>query len=368
MFSKKTKSGLFDWVAEFTAKSRGPRVRLSRSSGALRDLLAKGVLSDKTREPALRHYLQAIDSASRLASEQLIRVVRDFDSYFGEVVVGEVPLLKNALTVLESSLSPTTETIEVALKVCRLAGDQVGRRRNLQKLCLLLPISGDSSGLLARLFERHKEGSLSKDELQPILKVFLEHQLFEGSSAWGQFLTSLPGDLLPPLHQVFGAVGRQRQAADLAESSGDLRNAALYLLAVPGMDAARRALDLAGKVADATAIGAAHLKVAEYLWNQSEFSEAETHFHQAGQMQRASDCQRRLGRYAEAIRTRAEVAPEWRSEIRAAIEVGVRSHLAAKEFVEAARLLRTVELSWRTKLDQPECQMEADRARNLLAA
>src|ERR1039458_5924495 len=75
---------------------------------------------------------------------------------------------------------------------------------------------------------------------------------------------------------------------------------------------------------------------------------------------------RRLGRFAEASRTRLKVQPEWRSEVRNEIEGAVHSHLEAKGYAEAARLLREVELAWRANPNQPEVQPEADRASRLL--
>ncbi len=58
--------------------------------------------------------------------------------------------------------------MEAALCLSRLAGDIRARRKALQQRCLLVARSGDSNELLARLFERQKEGSLSKEEHEEI--------------------------------------------------------------------------------------------------------------------------------------------------------------------------------------------------------
>jgi molecular chaperone DnaK len=367
MISKKIKSGFIGWLGDSVAKLRGARFRLARSSGALRDILGKGALTEETRQHGLDYYLQAIDSASRLGSQQITGVVREFEPYFCEAVVGDMPQLRNALAVLESNSATNTGVSEVAIKVCRMIGDKVAMGKHLQNLCLLLAQSGDANGLLARLFDRQKQSILSSKELQAILGVFLEHYSFEASSAWRQFLAGLPEHLLPSMHQVYGAIGRAGEAAELAEKSGDCRSAALYLLAVPGSKAGQRALDLAEKASDSKVTVACHLNLAECLWTENKFTEAEIQFLQAGQLDRVSDCQRRLGNFAEAIRTRSDVPPGWRLEISGEIESAVSASLAAREYVGAAQLLRSVVTAWRSKPNEPGSQPEADRVGHLLA-
>ena len=60
----------------------------------------------------LRLYIGVIGFAARLGPEQIIRVVQEFDPICGENVAGEVPQLRNALTVLETMPSVTSESLD----------------------------------------------------------------------------------------------------------------------------------------------------------------------------------------------------------------------------------------------------------------
>jgi len=357
---------LGDWLDILTASLFGPRRGLARSSHALRKLLVAPALSDETNQEAQRLYLRAIGFAARIGPDQVALTVREFHQPFSEIVIGEMPQLRNALKALESKRPVTRESLDAALKVIQLTGAKSAQLAVLQQICLLLAREGDDNGLLAKIFERHKAGTLAKDELREILERFLERRSFVGNPAWNRLFANLPAALLPPLHQVYAALGRYSEAAKLAEEAGILAGAIAYWMAVSGAQAALRALALAEKLPDSDTRLAAHLKAAECFWAESNYGEASRHFRAAGNMDRASDCERRLGCLAEAIKARSILQPEWLMEIRNEVESKVRVHLSAKEFTEAAHLLFEVESTLRAKTIEPSLQTEADRFRHLL--
>ncbi|MDI1319388.1 MAG: Hsp70 family protein, partial [bacterium] len=357
---------LGDWLDVLTASLLGPRRGLARSSHALRKLLAAPALSDEANQEAQRLYLRAIGFAARIGPDQVVLVVREFHQPFSEIVIGEMPQLRNALKALESKRPVTRESLDAALKVNQLTGVKSAQQAVLQQICLLLAREGDDNGLLAKIYERHKAGALAKAELREVLERFLERRSFVGNPAWNRLFANLPAALLPPLHQVYAALGRYSEAAKLAEEVGVLAGAITYWMAVSGTQAALRALALAEKLPDSGTRLATHLNAADCFWAESNYGEASRHFRAAGNMDRASDCERRLGRLAEAIKARPTLQPEWLMEIRNEVESKVRVHLAAKEFTEAAHLLFEVESALRAKTIEPSLQTEADRFRHLL--
>ena len=145
-----------------------------------------------------------------------------------------------------------------------------------------------------------------------------------------------------------------------------MRSAAGYWLAVPGKAAALRALTLSETLSDFKSSVVAHQKAAECLWYEGEFAEAALHYQKAAQMECASECLRRLRQFAEAIKLRPSVQPEWLAEIRGEIEATAQRHLAAKEFADAAHMLFGIEAALRAKPGENALTSEADRISRLL--
>lgn len=354
-------------LRDIATKLMGARHRLDQGARSLRNTLGKGALSDQARQAALGDYARLIGCAALLGTDQVVLVMQEFDAKFIDSAVGDVPRLRRALNVLESKRPVSGPILEAAVRLCRLLGDASAGRRFLQQRCVLMAREGDSNGLLTRVFERQREGALSRDELQAILQVFLDRQSFENNAGWARLFAGMPEGLLPPLHQVHSALSRHRIAAELAEAAGDWPSAVRYWMAVPGTVAALRALSLIDRVADATVLPQAHLKVAECLWGERKFGEALQHFEEAGQMERASDCERRLGQIAAAIQKRPAIQLEWLVEIRGELEDEARAHLAAKDFLAAAQLLYGVSRALRTRKGGPMEQAEAERIEHLLS-
>jgi len=357
---------LLDWVKILVAGLFGPRAKLPYLSKSLRANLAGGPSVAKGDPRTLKRYLDVIKCAARVGPDQLVQVVREFDPYFSETVVGDSTPLRSGLAVLESAPKLTKEVLEAALCLSRLAGDIRAWRKALQQRCLLAARTGDSNELLARLFERQQEGSLSKEEHEEILRSYLERRSFDSIPAWSQFFASLPESLAPSLHQVYAARGRLSEAANLAETEGNLRQAADYLLVMPGKQAALRAVALSAGLAGSKTHLAAHRRVAELSFAEHDFAEAAVHYQQVGDLERASDCLRNLGRFAAAIQLRPVIQPAWLAELRDEIERVIRANLELHDFAGAARTLCSVESAWRSKSIEAPHQAEAERFRHLL--
>ncbi len=357
---------VFDRLGDVAAMFRGARVRLARSSHALRKILDQVPLSEEARQKALRHYFDALGHSARLGPEQVVHVVREFDPNFDAVVVADTAPLRKARSTLEAACTVTPETLEAMLRLCRLAGQKTAYRKVLQRQGSFLAQAGDTNLLLAHLFKRQQDGTLAPEELHATIQTYLERHRFDEHAPWNRFFASLPESMLPRLHQVFSVLGRPHEAAALAEAAGELRSAVTYLSAVPGKSAAVRALEIAEKLSDANAVTVAHRRLAECLWEQNRFADAAPHFKQAGQMDRTSDCHRRHGDFAAAIAARPDISSDWLTEVRDEAGHAVRRLLTARQFADAALLLGSVENACRARSDESALAAEADRIRQLL--
>src|ERR1017187_850548 len=110
---------LLDWVTNLVAGLFGPRATLSYYSKSLRANLAGGSSVAKADPRTLKRYLDVIGCAARVGPDQLVQVVREFDPYFSETVVGDSAPLRSALAVLESAPKLTKEVLEAALCLSR---------------------------------------------------------------------------------------------------------------------------------------------------------------------------------------------------------------------------------------------------------
>jgi molecular chaperone DnaK len=257
--------------------------------------------------------------------------------------------------------------LEATFQLARRLGEQSVIRKAQHKACLYFAGKRDANALLARLVERYRETSLSKDDLQEVLTRFLEKSSFEDHIPWKAFFSQLPEAQIPRMHKVYAALERWKEASDLAEADRDYRSATQYLRFVPGAEAALRAVSLAQNLGDPRAIHEANARAAEEFWRTQRYAEALIYFQKTDQLERVSDCQQQLGRLAEAIQARPSITPEWMSMIRSEVEAKVHLHLQQQQFIEAVRLLRAVEASWQTKRDDPPAQAEAARTHRLMS-
>jgi len=346
------------------------RARLEITCQKLQKLLTRTSSQTQSRELPWELYAKALSLASICGDEQVNRVILNFDPLFGEETPSCVLPVQQGITVLLEAArksSFTTQSLEAAWRLARRAGNRLSIQQMQQKICINLASIGDANALIWKLIERRQEGILEKEELDEILKSFLTQHAFEEQLPWKAFFREFQEGELPQIHQVYGVLDRYLEAADLAEASEDYRSSLRYLTYIPGKDAALRAIGVAERLGDQEAIAANHLKVAESLWEENNYGEALTHFQKAGNLERASDCQEKLGDLAAAIGLRPAISSEWRLDIREAMERRVRSYLDRQEFLEAVRLLHSVEAAWRQKSDEPDISSEADRTGSLLA-
>ncbi|NJK28380.1 MAG: hypothetical protein HC925_07805, partial [Coleofasciculaceae cyanobacterium SM2_3_26] len=107
-----------------------------------------------------------------------------------------------------------------------------------QQICLQLAQIGDSNLLLAKLFKRCEEETLTSAELSKILNTFVENHSFQQADPWKAFLEQFNLEQLPRLHQVYAVLDRPLEASELAETAKDYRSAIRYLMPLPGQDIA----------------------------------------------------------------------------------------------------------------------------------
>jgi molecular chaperone DnaK len=319
------------------------------------------------REKARKQYLKALVAADKLGPQEIARFVLDFDLVCGNEPVSDTAPIRSALARMQETASASKEGFEAALKLCDRLGDQVSRRRIQQQRCLGLARAGDADGLLAMLIKRQQNDSITKEELHAALQTFLRQRSFETGFPWNQFFSKLPEELIPSLHQVYAVMGRMNEAAALAEAAGDLRNALSYLMSLVGKRVALQALTIAERLGDAEATIAAHAKVAESMWTENDYAAAIIHFEKSNLLERASDCQQRLGDLAAAIQLRPTINPDWLHKLRGEAETKARALHEKGQFIEAARLLRNFADASRAKSGEQILQSEADRMERLLA-
>jgi molecular chaperone DnaK len=344
-----------------------PHKQLAVTCQTLHKQLTTADNSFQTKDKAWKTYAKALLLAQRCDREELIQVIVKFDPLFGEQVPSSSFPAKRILSVLLKAEPLTAQALDAAWRLSRRLEDQSSRTEIQQLICVQSARIGDTNGLLVKLLKRRKQGCLAPAELQEILSKYIEHNSFDVSHPWKAFFSEFEDTELPQIHQVYALVERYEDAADLAEAARDYRSAIRYLMSVPGKETALRVLALAERVKDSDSLPQAHQNIASCFWEEGSYADALEHFQKAGNLERTSDCHQQLGQLERAIQLRPAIHPEWILDIRGAMENTVRAHLDRREFLEAVRLLRTVEQAWRNKSNELDISAEADRTQHLLS-
>jgi len=252
---------------------RRPRMRLARACRILRRLTAGGSLTDDAKDKAWNYFSHALALAEPFGVQEISSVVQEFDQLFGDGVVRSSSSARKCLTLLLTSESSVDKSLEAALQLARRIGDHSSIRRSQQKACLHDARRGDANALLAKLMERHKEDSLSKEELHEFLKKYLEKSAFDVHFPWKAFFFQLQEEQLPRMHKVYAVLERWSEAADVAETASDHRSAVNYLRLVPGTEAALRAVLQAERLGDQQTISETSIRAAETHWQSGEYEQ-----------------------------------------------------------------------------------------------
>ncbi|MDZ8107033.1 MAG: Hsp70 family protein [Nostoc sp. DedQUE12a] len=359
---KRLFQALFRPVSSLLRKLQGwenPHKQLAKTCEKLQKQLENSHTTDK----AWQTYTQALFLATKCDRQQLTQVIFKFDPLFGEQTPSPSLAVGQALSFLLEAKPQTAPNLDAAWRLSQRLSEHTSMREVQQQICLQAARIGESNLLLAKLLKRRNQGNLQKSELWEIVKIFLENHTFQLADVWKSFFGQLQPDELPAIHQVYAVVDRYIEAADLAEAAKDYRSAMRYLMSLAGRESALRLLTLANRLGDESAIAQAHEKVAQSFWQESNHAAALTHFQQAGNQERVSDCHQRLGELGLAIRNRPSITPEWMQEIRDALENTVRLHIEGKEFLTAVGLLKSVAEAWQEKFQVAE----AERTQRLLS-
>ncbi len=344
-----------------------PHQQLTVTCQTLHKQLTTANPSDRAKEKAWKTYGKALSLAEQCDYSQLIQVIVQFDPLFGEWQPNSSFRQERSLSVLLKAQSPTAQALDAAWRLSGRLQNPLRQTEIQQLICVQSARIGDTNGLLVKLLKRREQGCLPKAELHEILSTYLDHNSFEDSHPWKAFFSEFPDTQLPQIHQVYALMERYEEAANLAEVARDYTSAIRYLLSVPGKETALRVLDLAERVKDPDTIAQAHENVASWFWEEESYADAREHFQKAGNLEGASNCYQQMGQLELAIQLRPAIRSEWILDIREAMENTVRGHLDRQDFLEAVRLLRTVEQAWRNKSTESSLRSEADRTQHLLS-
>ena len=335
-----------------------PRRQLSRACETLQQQLA----TSQERGQVWQTYTKVLSLARACDRDELTQVILRFDPLLDQQSSSSTLMIGQALSSLLEA-KPQTPSLDAAWRLSQRLPEAASRRDVQQQICLQLAQIGDGNLLLAKLFKRREEGTLTAAELSSILTPFVENHSFQQADPWKAFLEQFSLDQLPRLHQIYAVLDRPLEAAELAESAQDYRSAMRYLMPLPGLDTALRTLALAKRLGDAATIARAQQKVAESHWQMGNIVEALEQFQAAGNFERVSDCHQRLGELGLAIQCRPTSSPEWIQEMRQTLEHTARLQIEQQEFLAAVRLLASVEAAWREKSQMAE----AERTQRLLS-
>jgi molecular chaperone DnaK len=336
-----------------------PHKQLARTCETLQQQLA----TSQERGQVWQTYTKVLSLARKCDRDELTQVVLRFDPLLDQQSSSSTLIIGQALSSLLEAKPQTSQSLDAAWRLSQRLPEAALMGKVQQQICLQLAQIGDSNLLLAKLFKRREEKTLTSAELSQILNTFVENHSFQQADPWRAFLEQFNLDQLPRLHQVYAVLDRPLEASELAESAKDYRSAIRYLMPLSGQDVALRTLDLASRLGDEATIAQVHQKVAESYWQTGNIVEALEQFQAAGNLERVSDCHQRLGELGLAIQCRPTISPEWIQEMRKALENTARSQIEQQEFLAAVRLLTSLEAAWREKSQTAE----ADRTQRLLS-
>ncbi|MBR8838600.1 MAG: Hsp70 family protein [Stigonema ocellatum SAG 48.90 = DSM 106950] len=340
-----------------------PRKQLAKTCETLQKQLA----IPQARDKAWKTYGKALTLARQCGCEELLQVILRFDPLFGEEETSSSLSVGQALSVLLEAKPQAAQNLDAAWRLSQRLHKPSSIREVQQEICIQLARIGDTNMLLAKLLKRRNERTLTTAELCEILNNFLSKHSFQLADPWKAFLGQFETAELPQIHQVYAVVERYVEAAELAETARDYHRAIHYLMSLSGKEIAQRTLALSNRLGDENLIAQAHEKVAQSFWEEKDYCIALEHFQKAGNLERTSDCHQRLGELGLAIQLRPSITPEWMQDLRGTIENMVRLHIERKEFLLAARLLKTVEEAWRKKTQDSVIISEVDRTQRLLS-
>jgi molecular chaperone DnaK len=343
--------------------SKNSSQKLAKTCKTLQQQLS----SVEDREKAWETYGKALTLARECGREELIEVIRQFDSAIGEQTPHSSIFVGKTLSALLEEKNQTTQSLDTAWRFAQRLDEPSSIKDVQQQICIQLARVGEPNALLGKLLKMQNESVLTSANLTEILNAFLKKNSFDSILPWESFFRQLQESQLPRIHQVYAILGRNEIAAELAETDGDYRNAMRYLMLVPGKKSALHALALANQLNDEPAIAQANQRIAECFWAEENYTAALEHFKASGDLAQVSNCHQKLGQLGLAIQLHPSIDAQWRQNLRIDLENAVKVHLDRKDFLPTALLMKTVEDAWRQKAQDSDAQQEADRLQHLLS-
>jgi molecular chaperone DnaK len=357
--------GISSWWGRL---SRNPEATLARVRQKLHELVQVKGGSLQIGGQAWTYYQQALEAAAKCGGAAISTVVLDFDHLFPAGPALTDQPIRDVLAILIDGEPLTHRALQAAHCLATRRADVVVIRRVEHQICLSLARRGDSNGLVAKLLDRQKWRLLTKQEIEEVVTTYLSEHTFE-TSPWTGFFQQLPPDQIPEIHQVHALLGRFHDAANIAEQHGDLRIALRYVLQCSGTEAARQAVTLyEERVRDPQWAVKVHQFAGEAFYQEGSYATAAEHFHKANDAARLSDCYLKVGRIADAIKLRPEIAPPWLAEVRDKTDQILREFVQRGASLEAIRLECGIAESLRDKGTDECIGTELARLEDILRA
>lgn len=280
----------------------GGRRRLRRAVNRVDATLAFSVLSSAELDRAARHYRRALRLALRLAPGQANQLFETYDQRVPDASYAHAfrPQDEGWLAALAArgDRDALTVVFELAGRL-RLSGLQTLAR---DLLIGHLSRSYDSE-MLIRHFDRWRALALLEGAgwgwalQQHAIRVPLERN----AALWQTFLGELPEALLPRMFTVHFLLGRGADAATLAVTPEEQRQALDCCLRSKGLHDLQEGLRMARTLHDGQAARTLQRRLGDLLFAAGRHREALLHYQDSGMLERAGECHRLLGRPFEAL-------------------------------------------------------------------
>ncbi|MDR6975125.1 molecular chaperone DnaK [Streptomyces sp. 3330] len=348
----------------------GGRRRLRRAVDRVGATLAFSLLSGTELDRAARYYRRALRLALRLAPGKALELFELYDRRVPDTswALAFRPQDEAWLTAVAARGDRDALTV-----VFELAGRL--RLSGLQRLARDLSIGhlarSHDPRLLVRHFDRWRELALLEGDgwvwalQQHAGRVPLERH----AQVWRSFLDELPEPLLPRMFTVHLLLGRGADAASLAVTPEQQRQALDCCLRSKGvLRDLREGLRTARALRDGKAARILHERLGDLLFAAGRYREALPHYQDAGLLEPAGRCHELLGRPFEALAGCPDDRPDRLLALVDACVPLLGDLVARRAYAEAARRTRQLtEALWRVRDSAPAvaaCREDVARRRD----
>ena len=167
------------------------------------EALQQQLTTAQDRDKIWQTYTKALSLARQSDRQELAQVILTFDPRLGDRIANVGLVVGQALSDLIEAKPQTTKCLDAAWRLSQRLEKLKSRRETQQQICIQGAQLGDNNFLLARLFQRRNEGSLTTAELTQVFHRFLErHSLTLSNSRQPRTYQRLPSTIgcISPCH------------------------------------------------------------------------------------------------------------------------------------------------------------------------